>query len=279
MALRVLTGREAVGVDGLVRMYYRTEQTWVEHLAEGEAMEAGTAVICPELAEIWDANHVRDAALPPGIGAAEAVAGVEQLFARRGLTCGYWMMNPAAAEEAVRPLVEELGRLGYRRDVDEIYYLRKASGEAGMADVPGVRVIPARAAYRQARELAAQRARDYGRGEAQVVEAYVRHLDDPHYDALLALEGDRPVAALGVLAVGEVARIEGVYVAPSARGRGVGRMMMSRGLEICGRAVFRHVLLGVAADNGAAKRLYERAGFVKIGEAVRYYHARTVSAQ
>ena len=101
-------------------------------------------------------------------------------------------------------------------------------------------------------------------------EARVRHLDDPHWDALLALEDGRAIAGVGVLAVGELGLVEQVYVAPTHRRRGIGRVMMGRALEICARAQFRHVFLSVSASNEPAKGLYRNMGFERIGETVAY---------
>ena len=96
------------------------------------------------------------------------------------------------------------------------------------------------------------------------------HLDDPHWDALLALRDGQPVAHIGVLAVGEIGRIQGVYVAKSHRGRGLGSLMMSRVLEICARSLFKHVMLSVSPSNAAAIELYRRFGFQKIGQITSY---------
>jgi ribosomal protein S18 acetylase RimI-like enzyme len=73
-----------------------------------------------------------------------------------------------------------------------------------------------------------------------------------------------------VLAVGELGRIEHVFVSASARRQGVGRTMMSRVLETCARSLFRHVMLCVRPDDRPAVGLYEGLGFRKIGQIVPY---------
>src|SRR5438067_1819420 len=82
-----------------------------------------------------------------------------------------------------------------------------------------------------------------------LVEAAMAHLDDPHYDALLALKDGQAVAKVGVLAVGEIGRIEPMFVAESSRRQGIGRAMMLRALEICARSLFKHVFLSCMPDN------------------------------
>ena len=55
---------------------------------------------------------------------------------------------------------------------------------------------------------------------------------------------------------------ESVYVAPEARGRGVGRLLLMRVLDACAAAGMRQAL-AVIADTGdpASVRLHERCGF------------------
>jgi ribosomal-protein-alanine N-acetyltransferase len=77
-----------------------------------------------------------------------------------------------------------------------------------------------------------------------------------------------------VLAVGEIGRIEQVYVTESTRGQGIGTLMISRALEICARSLFKHVLLGVSPAKSNAIAVYRKFGFRKIGEFVEYQRAR-----
>jgi ribosomal protein S18 acetylase RimI-like enzyme len=96
------------------------------------------------------------------------------------------------------------------------------------------------------------------------------HLDDPHWDALLALREGTAVAAVGVLAVGDVGTIDELYVAKDHRRQGIGRTMMGRALEICARSLFRNVMLSVPPENEAAQVLYRGLGFRKVGEVMSY---------
>jgi ribosomal protein S18 acetylase RimI-like enzyme len=78
------------------------------------------------------------------------------------------------------------------------------------------------------------------------------------------------VARAGVLAVGEVGRVEHVFVSEPYRRRGIGRTMMSRVLEICARSLFKHVMLSVRPHNHWAIDLYGQLGFRKIGQITPY---------
>jgi ribosomal protein S18 acetylase RimI-like enzyme len=130
----------------------------------------------------------------------------------------------------------------------------------------GLTIIPARASYKHARQLFEEGAGDWNTPE--LADADMMHLDDPHFDALLALKDARAVAHIGVLAAGEIGRIESVYVTKSMRGQGVETVMMSRAMEICARSLFKHILLGVAPHEAGAIAVYQKFGFRKIGEFV-----------
>jgi ribosomal protein S18 acetylase RimI-like enzyme len=130
-------------------------------------------------------------------------------------------------------------------------------------EVGGLKIIPSRASFRHARELADQSSKRWN--EPQLVEAAMLHLEDPHFDSLLALKDGEAIATAGVLAVGEIGRIDEVFVAEPFRRLGIGRTMMSRVLETCARSLFKHVMLSCLSDNESAKALYAQLGFRRIG--------------
>ncbi|MDB5321370.1 MAG: hypothetical protein JWN40_3001 [Phycisphaerales bacterium] len=265
-SLPILQVRREVTDTDLVRLFHRADSTWVGAVAEGTLLDCGTAYANGELRSVWDANNVRDAALPEGMEPGAVVAEVEGHYAAIGSRCAYWVMNPSAPEARTRGLAEYLLANGHHVVGDDILYLRKLPG--AVAEVGGLTIIPARASYKHARVLAGEGL--VGSDAEECIEGRMRHLDDPHYDALLAIEGDRPIAHVGVLAVGELGLIQGVYVSPDFRRRGIGRTMMGRALEICARSLFKHVFLSTEPGNVAAQGLYAGLGFAKIGELTRY---------
>lgn len=259
----------SVPLDDLLRYYEKTQRMYVEHLAEPVQLDCATAYSNKALPDVWNANHVRDAALSGGVSAEDAVRDVESHFAQAGTRCAYWSMNVSAKEEQTAPLVEWLLSRGYRREADVVMYLRQLPA-ISLAGVDGCRIIPARASYRHARQLAEENVREAWSGLDQLVEARLAHLDDPHWDGLLVLHDQQAVGTIGVLAVGEIGRIENLYVSSSHRRRGIARALMHRALEICARSLFKHVFISTTADNAAALDLYAKLGFITVGESVRY---------
>ena len=101
----------------------------------------------------------------------------------------------------------------------------------------------------------------------------------PRRDYVVAVAPDGSIAGYaGIDVSGEVADVMTVATAPGGQGRGTGRLLLG---ELVRRAVARGVeavLLEVRADNAAARRLYDRAGFEVISVRRRYYQPGDVDA-
>ncbi len=268
MSLPILPTSASASPETLVRLFHQTERLFSEHFVEPAQLDVGTAFVTPAMANIRKANRVLEVSLPAGVAPAQAFSEVPAHFAAQGCTCKSWIMNPSAPPEHTVPMVEHLRSLGYTRHATDIQYLHRAPTRT-VREVAGLTIIPARASYRHARELAAIRA-DGSPRDPQGIEASMAALDDPHYESLIGLRDGQPIARAGVLASGEVGTIANLLVIPTARRQGIGRTMMSRMLEICARSLFKHIFLSCDADNTPANALYHQLGFQKIGELIDY---------
>lgn len=249
-----------------MRLFHQALGRSTSHTAEPHVLDVGTAYCNAQLPLVHDANHLHDGALAEGMLPAEAVALVESFYGAQGTRCAYWTMNPAAPAEMREPLVHHLADLGYKAKVTDVLVLERAAG-AAPAPPEGLTLIPARASFRHVRELLERIAAECGHPQ-QVAESWMMHLDEPHWDAVLALREGKAVAYGGVLAVGELGLIENVSVAPESRRQGIGLLIMQRVLEICARSLFKQVMLGVQPHNSGAMALYRKLGFRKAGEVV-----------
>lgn len=98
----------------------------------------------------------------------------------------------------------------------------------------------------------------------QVAEA---QFGDPAAVAWMLVDGDEPVGHARIL-VGEggAARYGRVLVAPAARGRGIGRTLVTKTVEAAlARDDVRRLTLGVFRHNAPARRVYESLGFTYTG--------------
>ncbi len=253
----------------LLRLFHRSELHWFRHLGEEATLDVGTAIVNPALGRVWDANRVMEARLPRGMAAAAAVQAIETHYKVAGCRCAKISVNPAAAPSEAAPLEAHLAAIGWKREVTWAFARPGGAAPAAAMTDPPVTILPARASFRHAQALATEAAAESV--EPQVAEAAMLHLDDPHYDALLAINAaGHAVGSAGVLAIGDVGAIQEVFVAEPHRRKGIGRLLLSRTLEICARSLFRQVLLGVAPTQTAAIALYESLGFGKVGESVSY---------
>lgn len=57
----------------------------------------------------------------------------------------------------------------------------------------------------------------------------------------------------------------GIYLAPEAQGRGLGRELLGTLLDLLGRQGFVTAVAGVALPNDASVALHEKLGFVRVG--------------
>jgi ribosomal protein S18 acetylase RimI-like enzyme len=268
MPLPILNTRNEASPSDLIRLFHKTEALWTEHMAEPTSLDVGTAYTNPDLSEVWDANNIRDVSLPEEMTPEDAFTQVESHYAEKNLRCIYWTPNPSAPANRTQPLIDLLLSRAYQPASNDIMHLQHLPTRTA-PEIPGLKIIPARASFRHTRQLFDEHSTRWR--TPQVAEADMTHLDDPHWDALLALKDGHPVAHAGVLAAGEIGRIDNVYVTSSQRRQGLATLMLSRVLEICARSLFKHILLSVLPTNTAAIELYKKFGFQKIGDTTSYF--------
>lgn len=89
------------------------------------------------------------------------------------------------------------------------------------------------------------------------------------------LSVDESIAGYGILSTGAgEAHLLNLCIAPEYRGRGLGRHLLARLLDIAKWDRAERVFLEVRPSNPLAKVLYESVGFRQIGLRPRYYPAR-----
>ena len=100
----------------------------------------------------------------------------------------------------------------------------------------------------------------------------------PRRDYVVLTDDEGLLGCAGLDHGGDVADVMTVAVAPRARGRGLGGLLLA---ELERRAAARgaaSVMLEVRADNAPARALYERAGYQVLSTRRRYYQPGDVDA-
>lgn len=107
-------------------------------------------------------------------------------------------------------------------------------------------------------------------GIAKGLGEFAARADDERDLLLAAHVGDALVGFVAIDATGEGestgARLRWFIVSDAARGRGVGRKLLSRALAFCDRRGYDPVSLTTFAGLDAARHLYESAGFRLVEE-------------
>ena len=101
----------------------------------------------------------------------------------------------------------------------------------------------------------------------------------PRRDYVVAVTSLGTIAGYAGLDVsGDVADVMTIATVPDHRGRGTGRALLDELVRRAGARGVEAGLLAVRADNDAARRLYDRAGFEVISVRRRYYQPGGVDA-
>jgi len=100
-----------------------------------------------------------------------------------------------------------------------------------------------------------------------------RHLDSLSAEVLVAVRERQLVGAAIVFyrRGQDIARLYSIAVAASERGTGIGAELLAAVEQAARRRGSRRLRLEVRADNAAAQRLYERAGYHAFGSHRAYY--------
>ncbi|MDX1804895.1 MAG: ribosomal protein S18-alanine N-acetyltransferase [Alcanivorax sp.] len=92
-----------------------------------------------------------------------------------------------------------------------------------------------------------------------------------HYQCLVAVEADRPVAFLILSHILDECHVLNIAVAPSRQRRGLARWLLSQSLQRAREGGMTVVYLEVRAGNSGAQALYQQLGFSECGRRKGYY--------
>lgn len=134
----------------------------------------------------------------------------------------------------------------------------------GIAFIP---MVPA-----QAQVLAALHAEGFD--QPWPPEAFTSLLKNPARSGMLALAGGAPAGFIMIQMTPDEGEVLTFVVARQNRRQGIGEQLLEWAAETCARAGCARILLEVSESNEAARALYGKAGFRKIGERSGYYARR-----
>ena len=107
--------------------------------------------------------------------------------------------------------------------------------------------------------------------DAWSVEQFWAELAQPTRHYVVAERDGHVIGYGGIMALTPTADLQTIAVAGSEQGRGTGRALLERLIELAAEQECVELLLEVRADNTAAIALYERRGFTTIAVRAGYY--------
>jgi predicted GNAT family acetyltransferase len=224
-------------------------------------IEAGWVVSTPSLPAIWSGNHVR-VALPLGFESVIELA-EEQLAAMR-------YVHIVAENQETGPKLEKAFRAARWKTERELWMVLaaepdRAADTSVVIDADEDEVIEVMRRWYAEDELDAA-------ALAQLVE-FSRREARACGDRLLGVRSsDGQLVAMSKLrSDGRTAQVEDVYTAPEARGRGFGRAVVARAVELA-REDGHDLVFITADDNDWPKQLYARIGFRPLGRIWQFHH-------
>ena len=118
--------------------------------------------------------------------------------------------------------------------------------------------------------LLAGRFADRGeRGDA-LLELQLSRMDDPQFDAYVAMIDDAPAGYLALHQVGEIGRIRDLYVAKDRRTAGVATALLNYALATAQRWSLRPICVEIPAAAVGVRTLLDKAGFEEAGRLVQF---------
>jgi len=261
--LPVITRPLVVTDADVVRLFYKCELEWTRQLGDETTLDIGSAFASAPFSTVAEANRVFDVAMSPGQTPENVLAIIDEHYTSLGLRCLSYVPNVSASAHQNAPWIELLESRGGLRRRKQVLRL-DAYTSRNVGPIANLKIIPARAAYAKARQLATDAVRHLD--GPQWLEAGMAPLDNPQYDMQLALDGTWAVARVGALTIGEIGLIRQLYVVDDARRQELTETMMDRAIESCSRSLFRHVLVSCDSFDVREREFYLELGFRIVGE-------------
>lgn len=254
-------------VDSLLR----ATQAYCTQLCEKETLQFGIAYYCPRFPVAPALNQFREVIVENEEDAPRAIEEAEHFFRQNGLTLRRWAPATGSGSDAVTALLTERG------------FVLRESQAMGLTEWPdrqppqNVRVLPARAMRAAFRSIVeADLARIEAPHRQARLEIAEERLDDPHYDAFVAMIDKKPAGAITLYQVGDFARVMDLRIAPPSGSAGANGSieasdaLLAHALALAKRLTMRRVLAQVPTADAHALALYQRSGFETDGRIVEF---------
>lgn len=236
--------------DSLVRAVQRAHVILARTVTEEESLDGANVYACADRRDDRSVNFAAELNTP-ATGDATVVQSVLDRFAGANCDCHRMMCG---AQQWPQDLADQLGVNGYDPSPRSVHMLSEYTPPQQLNTE--LQIIPARAAYGEMQRFYQKRPELNESREQSVID----FLDESRLELFLGRLNRQPVAAVGVLTLGNIGVIYDPYTDPDYRGRGIGTTMMAHTLDHCRRAQFEQVIIELDPRNPSLP-FFESIGF------------------
>lgn len=256
-------------VDTLVRAVRRSENILARAVATQTVLDAVTAYTNADLPGVRIANYAAEIQQVGDLDPEDVLIALFDHFKDQGATC----MTLAAADAAWPDgFADAIAQRGYEARTRHVLRLDNYTPPKRINE--DLQIVPARSVYGELRGFYRNMAkRDHGCDDTcadNVATAMIDRLDEPRLELFIARLEGQPVAAAGVVSLGDIGVISPAYTDPDHRGKGIAGTLMADVLGLCTRAQFENVIID-RGEGCPAIGFYESLGFKDVAQYVKFY--------
>ncbi len=243
----------------------RVTQAHSQQICEKQTLDNGICYYAPQFPTFALANQFREVVLDDDMPLDTIYQQAQSWFDAQQLVCQRWA---PAMEQETDKLATFLVDKGFSPQTYSAMQLTQW-GELGVAE--NVRIIPARALRMIFRELVLNEMEDEPTDDAATrVQAEESRMDDPAYDAFVAMIDNRAVGRCSLYQVGDIACIMDFHVSHNQESPAGETALLAHVLALAKRLALRNICTQVESGNCKLDLLH-RAGFEAQGEFVEFY--------
>lgn len=243
----------------------RTSQAFYSQLCDKQTLEHGIAYYSRRFAGLAEANQFREVVVEDAARIPPAFEEAERWFQQQGLFCRRWAPADGTASDELRSFLVSLG-----------FAPRTLAALAltGWIDLRGgadVRVLQARAMREAFRQTFVDADSPPSPAMRRLLaDAYEERLDDPQFDAFVALVDGRAAGRCALYQVGDISRLMDLCVLAPYADRGVDAALAAHALALAKRLAARTICLGIPTEDAGRRDWFHRVGFVEDGTVVEF---------
>ena len=247
----------------------RSMQAFCGQLCEKETLEYGIVYCCPRFPTLPEVNQFREVVIDDAACIPAAFQQAEQAFGARQVSCRRWATAGGTPTPELHRFLSEQGFVPHSQTAMTLTRWPDPSVS------PSVRIIPARAvreAYRKTFLVESDSASPQERAER--ADSFGERLDDPSFDAIVAMVDGVPAGRCVLFQVGDIARVIDLCVGPGFDGKGVETALLSHALTLAKRLAMRNICTLVESEDAASLTRLHASGFVEDGVIVEFERDR-----